>query len=128
MFALATGAYWFRFHSINIKNLISGHAWTLTLVALFYGALMLRTLVPETVLYRIFNLRWLRAIGTVSYGAYVFHYILHDDFERLVAHILHHGSQSQSITAVLVLAATLAIAFISYRYFESPIQYAWEIA
>ena len=94
------------------------HTWLLTLIALFAGALMLRTLIPGTIPYRIFNLRWLRLIGTVSYGAYVFHDIPHDEYDRLVGHFFHHGARE--ITAVFGVVMTLALAFFSYHFFSPP--------
>ena len=80
---------------------------------------MLRTMIPGTIPYRFFNLRWLRLIGTVSYGAYVFHDIPHDQYNQLIGHYFHHGTHS--ITALFGLAMTLALAFLSYHFFEFPI-------
>jgi peptidoglycan/LPS O-acetylase OafA/YrhL len=80
---------------------------------------MLRTLVPGTTPYRIFHLRWLRLTGAVSYGAYVFHDIPHDEYHRLVAHYFHHGVTA--ITAVLGIVMTLALSFLSYHFFELSI-------
>jgi peptidoglycan/LPS O-acetylase OafA/YrhL len=90
----------------------------LTVIALFSGALMLRALLPGTIPYRILNLRVLRQIGTVSYGAYVFHGIPHGEYYR-VGHYFRHGPDS--ITAVFGLVMTLALAFLSYHFFEFPI-------
>jgi peptidoglycan/LPS O-acetylase OafA/YrhL len=90
----------------------------LTIIALFSGALMLRALLPGTIPYRILNLRWLRLVGTVSYGAYVFHDIPHPEYSRL-GHYFRHGADA--ITAVLGLVVTLALAFLSYHFFEFPI-------
>jgi peptidoglycan/LPS O-acetylase OafA/YrhL len=112
-------AYWVRFQRSNLNNAVEGHPWMLTVIALFSGALMLRTLLPGTIPYRILNLRWLRLIGTVSYGAYVFHDIPHDQYLRLVTHYFHH--RVDGITAIFGLAMTLVLAFLSYHFFEFPI-------
>jgi peptidoglycan/LPS O-acetylase OafA/YrhL len=117
--ALLVGAYWFRFHRPNFNNAVERHPWMLTVIALFSGALMLRTLLPGTIPYRILNLRSLRLIGTVSYGAYVFHDIPHGVYYRLVAHFFPFGVVP--ITAVFGLVMTLALAFLSYHFFEFPI-------
>lgn len=117
--SLTIGVYWFRFHTSNLNDAVEHHPWMLTLIALFSGALMLRTLVPGTIAYRIFNLRWLRLIGTVSYGAYVFHDILHSEYDRLVTHYFHYGVLT--ITAIFGMIITLALAFLSYHFFEFPI-------
>jgi peptidoglycan/LPS O-acetylase OafA/YrhL len=116
--ALSVCIYWFHFHNSRMNDAVVGHTWLFTPIALFSGALMLRTLIPGTIPYRIFNVRWLRLIGTVSYGAYVFHDIPHDEYDRLVGHYFHHGAYI--ITAVFGLVMTLALAFLSYHFFERP--------
>jgi peptidoglycan/LPS O-acetylase OafA/YrhL len=115
---LSLGAYWFHFTTLDINNLVARHTWLFTLIALFSGALMLRTLIPGTIPYRIFNLRWLRMFGTVSYGAYVFHDIPHSQYARLVEHYFHQGTSG--LTAVFGLVMTLTLAILSYHFFEFP--------
>ncbi len=117
--AFSTVVYWFLFHNSKLNDAAANHTWLLSFIAFFSGALMLRTLVPGTIPYRVLNLRWLRLVGTVSYGAYVFHDIPHDQYDRLVGHFFHHGAHW--ITAVFGLVMTLALAFLSYHFFESPI-------
>jgi peptidoglycan/LPS O-acetylase OafA/YrhL len=116
---LLVGASWLYSHSSYLNNVVANQAWLLTMIAVFAGALMLRTMVPGTIAYRIFNLRWLRLIGTVSYGAYIFHDIFHGEYHRLVSGHITHGVHA--ITAVLALGTTLAMAFLSYHFFELPI-------
>ena len=116
--ALAVAVYWFRFHDYKLNGAVERHPSLFSVIALFAGALMLRTLIPGTVAYRIFNLRWLRMIGTVSYGAYVFHDIFHDEYSRLVKHYIHH--HAHSALAAFALVMTLALAFLSYHFFEYP--------
>jgi peptidoglycan/LPS O-acetylase OafA/YrhL len=118
--ALSVCIYWFCFHPSNLGNAVERHTWLLSLIALFSGALMLRTLVPGTIPYRIFNPRQLRLIGTVSYGAYVFHDIPHGEYYRIMGHYFHHGAQVV-MTAVVALVMTLVLAFLSYHFFELPI-------
>jgi peptidoglycan/LPS O-acetylase OafA/YrhL len=118
--ALSVCVYWFRFQPSNPSDVVARHTWLFTLIALFSSALMLRTLVPGTIPYRIFNPRWLRLIGTVSYGAYVFHDIPHGEYYRMVGHYFHHGAQVV-MTAVVALVITFVLAFLSYHFFELPI-------
>ena len=118
--ALSVCFYWFHFHPSNLGNAAERHTWLFSLIALFSGALMLRTLVPGTIPYRIFNPRWLRLIGTVSYGAYVFHDIPHGEYYRVVGYYFHRGAQVV-MTALVALVMTLVLAFLSYHFFELPI-------
>jgi peptidoglycan/LPS O-acetylase OafA/YrhL len=125
--ALSVCVYWFHSQSSDLGNVVERHPSLLTLIALLSGALMLRTLLPGTIAHRIFSLRWLRLIGTVSYGGYVFHDIPHDEY-RLVAHYFDHGVLAHylhldvdTITAIFAIIMTLTLAFLSYRFFELPI-------
>jgi peptidoglycan/LPS O-acetylase OafA/YrhL len=114
--SLMVVVYWFRFHSVGLNNFLVGHTWLLSFVALFAGALMLRTIIPGTIPYRLCNLRWLRLTGTVSYGAYVFHDIPHSEYDRMANHYFNHGADV--IAAVFGFVMTLALAFLSYHFFE----------
>ena len=67
----------------------------------------------------------LRKIGRVSYGAYLFHHFVH--FSVVQDLLWHFGKQIDASRLTLVLAElgiSLALAAISWRYFESPI-IAW---
>ena len=111
--AFSVAIHRLRFHSYTYPAALS--TWVLTLIAIFSAALLLRTLIPGTVPYRLFNLRWLRALGTISYGAYVFHDIAHG----LVA-----GFTNQEYglrLAAWAFGLTMVLAIASYRYYESPI-------
>ena len=119
--ALCVVVYWFRFQTSELNSEVQRHPWLLTIIALFAGALLLRTLVPGTIAYRVFNHRWLRLIGTVSYGAYVFHDIPHAEYLRLMVHYFHRTPLAIMATAVLGMAMTLALAFLSYHFFEYPV-------
>jgi peptidoglycan/LPS O-acetylase OafA/YrhL len=116
---LPLGIFWYFFQPAIVSNAALNHTWVLTFIALFAGALMLRTLIPGTISYRFFNLRWQRVVGTVSYGAYVFHDIPHGLYDHLVGHYFHHGAHL--IVAMVAFVVTLALAFLSYHFFEFPI-------
>src|SRR6266851_1525840 len=71
---------------------------------------------------------WLAYLGRISYGLYIFHsLILYFVFEKggvwltRVVRALHlPGSLRASIGTAVVLAATFAIAHLSFQYFERP--------
>jgi peptidoglycan/LPS O-acetylase OafA/YrhL len=111
--AASVVVHYLRFGSYIYPTSLS--TWPLSLVAVFSAALILRTLVPGTLTYRAFNLRWLRALGTISYGAYVFHDILHGLIYGTIG-----GNHKLSVTIVGFII-TIILATISYRYFEAPI-------
>ena len=117
--AIAIPAYWWHFHDTRLNDAVVNHPWLFSMIALFGGALMLRTLVPGTVAYYIFNLRWLRLVGTVSYGAYVFHDIFHSQCDRLAKHFF--PQYAIVVSAAVGFVLTLLLAFLSYHFFEYPL-------
>ena len=91
--------------------------WGLTFIDLYSACLILMALEYGSMTFRIFNLRPLRWLGRVSYGAYVFHDILHVPLLNLVQ---RHTNHYRMPTAALALVTTLLMAWASFRWFESP--------
>lgn len=72
---------------------------------------------------RFFQLRWLMFLGTYSYGLYVYHHFISyyltvnkTEFE-LTRWLGSHGA-AVALQATLGIAVSLAIAYLSYEYFE----------
>ncbi|MCJ2094656.1 acyltransferase [Methylobacterium sp. J-072] len=61
---------------------------------------------------------WLRRIGVISYGAYLFHVPLHA--EQVLAALGLHLAAPRSVTLALDLALTLLLAEASWRLLEAP--------
>jgi peptidoglycan/LPS O-acetylase OafA/YrhL len=91
--------------------------WALTFVDLFTAFIIVMALETGSITFRILNVRPLRWLGRISYGAYVFHDILHIEYVRMVQHFTDHA---KLWTAVLALACTLLLSQASFRYFETP--------
>ena len=92
-----------------------------TLIDLFAGIVILLSLHPGGLFYRIFTLKPLRRLGQVSYGFYVFHDIPHVAYTAIVTHFaVHRKIDIGSLTAILAFCGTLTLSFFSFRYFESP--------
>jgi len=66
--------------------------------------------------FRVFSVRPLRWLGRISYGAYVFHDILHPEFVRVAQNLRH----ARTGTALVALTCTLLLSQASFRYFETP--------
>jgi peptidoglycan/LPS O-acetylase OafA/YrhL len=92
-----------------------GYSW----VALFYVSLLLTALTwPQAILARLLRSPWLRSLGTVAYGAYLFQLgALHAVTGILPASPL---GRSPVMAALIALGVTLALAALSWRYFEQP--------
>jgi len=95
--------------------------WLLTvgfsLAAITSIALVALALRPQGVLYHVLNWRPLREIGKVSYGMYIFHDIPHMLYFRLFDLF---NIDDPRIVAAFAYACTLALAFLSFRFFEQP--------
>ena len=96
-----------------------GYSW----LAFFYAILLVHALTrPSSVISRALRARWLRWLGSIAYGAYLLHQAIHG---LLFALIWNSAPQVKSVptflTSVLSITLTLAIARLSWRYFESPL-------
>ena len=119
-FLLAKMLYQHRIY-VNPDGMLT---WGMTLVDLLAGALILLSLSPGSVLYRVFTLRPLRWLGRISYGAYIFHDMPHLMYVRAAiwvgASVPFVNLHVRSSAALLALPCTLLLATLSFRYFESP--------
>lgn len=60
------------------------------------------------------------ALGRISFGAYVFHEAVLQYTAVLRQHVLHSQQGQIAIAWLVALPITIAIAWLSYRYFETP--------
>lgn len=114
---------WAIAHHANYAYPPGRLTWGLSCVDLVAAALIVCSLRPGSVVYRIFSVRCFRWAGKVSYGAYVFHDIPHAWyvrwapvlFARVPTWVLPAGARA----ALLAAACTLFLAWLSFRVFES---------
>jgi peptidoglycan/LPS O-acetylase OafA/YrhL len=93
------------------------------LLALFFvTALVLVLLHPESWLAQAMRWRWLRALGAISYGAYLIHMAI---YGLCMGFLLGRAGTLRTWVdlgvTLLALVLTLGIAQFSWRFFESPI-------
>jgi peptidoglycan/LPS O-acetylase OafA/YrhL len=91
-----------------------------TLIDLFAGIIILVSLEPSSLLYRVLTLKPLRRLGQMSYGFYVFHDIPHVAYIMLVSHLFGSFHQERYVVALIALVGTLILSYLSFRYFEAP--------
>lgn len=96
-----------------------------TLIAIFFGGLIYKASNNSSkILSTIFNYRWLKFTGKISYGLYIFHWIVLRTLQtRLENWFIKVGYFNSGITNTISLFTCLFISYtisvISYYYFES---------
>jgi peptidoglycan/LPS O-acetylase OafA/YrhL len=93
--------------------------WAYTLINYFF-AVLIYSVVREKVLIRMLEMPWLRYLGKISYGMYVYHVGLIWFVVRLLEERLQ-GEMAVWIKAAVALAATILVATLSYYLLEKPI-------
>jgi peptidoglycan/LPS O-acetylase OafA/YrhL len=113
----------------SLRNVFSGilwgqgrQIWLYSIVAGLAFGLIALILAGEPWLLAICRLPWLRPIGRISYGAYLFHLpvlVLYQFLWRANSSVfsLTHSLEKFAF----VYPVTILIAFLSFRYFEAPI-------
>jgi peptidoglycan/LPS O-acetylase OafA/YrhL len=92
-----------------------------TLIDFFAAGLILLSLNPRSFVYRLFTLSWLRRLGQMSYGFYIFHLLLRMAYFHMALRIF--GSNARHINlpvAIIAFFCTLLISYLSFRFFEAP--------
>ena len=110
---------WWLVHPVNAVTVTIGYTW----LALFYSCLLLLTL-SQTKSWVASVMRWpsLSRLGGISYCVYLIH-LAFNHLAHLV--LLHAPPQINNAAGVgvtlLALLLTLAVAALSWRYFEKPL-------
>ena len=91
-----------------------------TVIDLLAGSLLLNAIEPQSVSFRVLNNSWLRQIGQMSYGIYIFHDILHVTYLHWVLRMVPTRTYLFQLVMLLGLVGTLILSYLSFRFFESP--------
>jgi peptidoglycan/LPS O-acetylase OafA/YrhL len=105
------------FHSVWMST--AGLSW---MALVYFGFLLLALVYSDGLLGSTLRASWLKALGTISYGVYLIHWAV----LGLVFAIFRSESPWAETLAerglvVLALALTLAIATVSWTFFEQPL-------
>jgi peptidoglycan/LPS O-acetylase OafA/YrhL len=92
--------------------------WGLSAIDLLAALILLAAIQPAAYFYRVLSLRPLRWLGRISYGAYVLHDIPHPIYASMGVHLL--PAHSADVAAAIALISTIFLAWLSFRFFESP--------
>jgi len=92
--------------------------WWLSALDLLAALLILVAVQPSSLLCRALSLRPLRWLGRISYSAYVLHDIPHLVYGRIGMNLA--PAHSTIAVAMLALASTIALAWLSFQCLERP--------
>jgi peptidoglycan/LPS O-acetylase OafA/YrhL len=90
-------------------------------ITIFFAALLVCSL-DDGVVSRLACLSWLRWLGGISYGFYIFHVLLISVFARIAQTLAPHSSRNTVLALTLFVGGILSalLAWLSFRFFESP--------
>jgi peptidoglycan/LPS O-acetylase OafA/YrhL len=95
-----------------------------TLVAIAFAALITMTLRHGSQTQRLFTNRNLRFFGKYSYGIYTFHYSVYEGLTGPTRLYIDNHLHSKALAvlggAIVVMAATIPLAVLSYHLYEAP--------
>ncbi|HVG27253.1 MAG TPA: acyltransferase [Acidobacteriaceae bacterium] len=98
--------------------------WGLSFINLFSAALIVCALHPGSFVCRLLHRRPLRALGRISYGAYVLHDIPHSVLLGIVLSAAHNSTlvaaHAGAFLVALALGFIVVAAAFSYKFLESP--------
>jgi peptidoglycan/LPS O-acetylase OafA/YrhL len=72
---------------------------------------------PNSLVSRLLSIAPLRFLGTISYSLYLYHLLLRDLFLDFVH---RHGYRHNSRASIIVVPISIAAAWLSFRYYETP--------
>jgi len=95
-----------------------------SLIALASGSLLVLAVLRHGMVYKLFSQQALRTLGKYSYGLYLYHFplaVLLDPMKPPLGHLLHSEIVAKVLFVVISLGINLAVAWVSFRFIESPI-------
>ena len=94
--------------------------WGYSLLNYFF-AVTIYAVAREGLFNYFLDLNWMKYLGKISYGMYVYHYVMFFFAGRIGDLIPLTYDQVQVIKPILAFAATLLAASLSFKYIEKPI-------
>ncbi|MBN2117448.1 MAG: acyltransferase [Anaerolineales bacterium] len=94
--------------------------WMYTLLNYFF-AVLIYCVVRERFWVRFLEMPWLRYLGKISYGMYVYHLVLIWFVWELFEEYGHEGMEHYWIKFAIALFATILVSALSYHFLERPI-------
>ncbi len=121
---LATTLFYLRYPGFNFSRFPVISVWLPAILAVTYAALLTEALRAAGIVKTLFSTRILRFFGRYSYGLYVVHLtlveLLSQPLRLFFRGAFHSKGSAVLMAASLVLAASTAAAWLSFRFLEQP--------
>ena len=91
-----------------------------TVIDLLAGSLLLNAIEPQSLSFRVLNQSWLRKLGQMSYGFYIFHDILHVTYLHWALMVVSTRTYLFQLVMLFGFVGTLILSYLSFRFFEAP--------
>lgn len=95
---------------------------TLPAITLCYAAILAMAVRPEGLTVRVANVRWLRWVGGISFGVYIFHVLLVAQFTHLAELVVppDHRNAFLAVRFLIGVGGSLLVAWVSFNFYEKP--------
>ena len=94
--------------------------WGYSLLNYFF-AITIFAVARDGLFNRFLELGWMKYLGKISYGLYVYHYVLIFFAGRIQDYIALSFDQIKFVSAVVAFPATILVAALSFKFIERPI-------
>ncbi len=93
----------------------------LLFLTILWGSVLVLSLRPAGFWSRAMNIGWLREVGKISYGIYVFHVLFFPGYSWVTEKIWPHADRTQglALNGVVIVVLSFAVAWLSFRFYES---------
>lgn len=90
-------------------------------LTIFYAGLLVQAM-GTGVWNRLTSMAWLRWVGSISYGLYVYHVVLIPIYPWIVERIAPHAGRNTTLMldGMTGFAVSFLVAWLSFRFFETP--------
>lgn len=91
-------------------------------VGILFGAILVLCMRQGTWMERVAETRWLRSLGKISYGVYIYHALAMPLAAAAAAHFFSEGAHNALLGTRFLFGAILSVGFalLSFKFFESP--------
>ena len=120
-FALSQYIWWRYGGGEDAYNRIEYKMIYVWAVTLFFGWLFIRSLAPGSALARFLSLPPLRYLGRISYGVYVYHWLLDPYYISMWKRLGWHPTLDHVSEGFAKSATVIVLAAVSWHCFEKPI-------